>query len=250
MTDCISREDLLKRLKKVSTEAWMPVPKPYIIALSHNKCGNDENDIAVQTCIETIKKLPTVELISREEVLNLIDTAFENGAFDGRYAYENLVDAVQNLIHPLETDLVSRQAVIDTIETDCSWDMFNEWGSRTPVGESIIEAIKRVPSVEPEKCGDCISRAALRQKIINHFEKTDGLDIVHSYSITLLNFANDLPSVEPKRKTGKWFFLDECANEGWYCDQCHKKVFKADFSNTMRKYKFCPNCGAKMEVDK
>ena len=91
------------------------------------------------------------DYISREEVLNLLDTAFENGAFDGRYAYENLVDAVQNLIHPLETDLVSRQAVIDTLETDCSWDMFNEWGSRTPVGECIIETIKRVPSVEPER---------------------------------------------------------------------------------------------------
>ena len=91
------------------------------------------------------------DLISREEVLNLIDTAFESGAFDGRYAYENLMDAVQNLIHPLETDLVSRQAVIDTTETDCSWDIFNEWGNRTPIGESIIEAIKRVPSAEPER---------------------------------------------------------------------------------------------------
>lgn len=86
-----------------------------IIALSHNKCGNDENDIAVQTCIETIKKLPTVELISREEVLNLLDTAFENGAFDGRYAYENLVDAVQNLIHPLETKALEQQPCDDVI---------------------------------------------------------------------------------------------------------------------------------------
>ena len=48
-------------------------------------------------------------------------------------------------------DCISRQAVIDTIETDCSWDMFNEWGSRTPMGERIVEAIKRVPSSEPER---------------------------------------------------------------------------------------------------
>ena len=60
---------------------------------------------------------------------------------------------------------------------------------------------------------------------------------------------DELPPAEPERKTGKWHLLDECVNEGWYCDQCHKKVFKADFSNTMKKYKFCPNCGAKMEVD-
>ena len=48
-------------------------------------------------------------------------------------------------------DCISREAVIETIETDCSWDIFNEWGSRTPTGESIIRAIKRVPSVEPER---------------------------------------------------------------------------------------------------
>lgn len=49
------------------------------------------------------------------------------------------------------SDLISREAVIEAIETDCSWDMFNEWGSRTPMGERIVEAIKRVPSSEPER---------------------------------------------------------------------------------------------------
>jgi len=135
------------------------------------------------------------DLISREEVLNLIDTAFESGAFDGRYAYENLVDAVQNLIHPLETDLVSRQAVIDTIETDCSWDMFNEWGSRTPIGESIIEAIKRVPSVEPE------------------------------------------------RKLGKWICVNPMVDT-LMCSECGYNIISEDFKSN-----FCPDCGAKMEVE-
>jgi hypothetical protein len=64
-------------------------------------------------------------------------------------------------------DCISRQAVIDTIETDCSWDIFNEWGSRTPTGECIINAIKSVPSVEPEKCGDCINRKDMIKKLNN-----------------------------------------------------------------------------------
>ena len=42
------------------------------------------------------------DLISRDEVLNLVDTAYESGAFAGWYAYKNVIDAVQNLIHPLE----------------------------------------------------------------------------------------------------------------------------------------------------
>lgn len=50
-------------------------------------------------------------------------------------------------------------------------------------------------------------------------------------------------------KTGRWEVLDECSNEGIYCSECHKKVFKIDYSNTMKwkNFRFCPNCGAKME---
>ena len=33
-----------------------------ILQLSHNKCGNDENDIAVQHDIETIRALPSAQL--------------------------------------------------------------------------------------------------------------------------------------------------------------------------------------------
>lgn len=44
-----------------------------------------------------------------------------------------------------------------------------------------------------------------------------------------------------------WITLDECANEGVYCSECHKKVFKLDYSNTMKiRSKFCPNCGRRM----
>ena len=32
-----------------------------IIALAHRKCGNDEYDIAVQDCIETLKQLPAAD---------------------------------------------------------------------------------------------------------------------------------------------------------------------------------------------
>lgn len=191
------------------------------------------------------------DLISREEVLDLLDTAFESGAFDGRYAYENLIDAVQNLIHPLETDLVSRQAVIDTIETDCSWDIFNEWGSRTPTGECIIEAIKRVPSVELEKCGDCISRQAIESALYNlglGDEENGGVEYKCALADVKAELKN-IPSVEPESKIGRWIeheWAEELDGEGYLisnfeCDKCHAWA-GAD-------YDYCPNCGAKMEVD-
>ena len=58
-------------------------------------------------------------------------------------------------------------------------------------------------------------------------------------------------ALEQARPKGKWKILDECANEGVYCSECHKKIFKLEFSNTMkwRNFKYCPNCGAKMEVE-
>lgn len=93
------------------------------------------------------------DLISREEVLNLIDTAFENGAFDGRYAYENLVDAIQNLIHPLEKesceDAVSRQAAIDALSHMMDTDGFRDgWA----VSRANVDCmLRRLPSVEPER---------------------------------------------------------------------------------------------------
>ena len=47
-------------------------------------------------------------------------------------------------------------------------------------------------------------------------------------------------------QTGKWILLDECANSGYYCSRCQKKLVKEGWSETVKKIKFCPNCGAKM----
>lgn len=108
---------------------------------------------------------------------------------------------------------------------------------------------------------DCISREAAIDAVNRYgslWKKYSDSMSLEEIGAMALNTRNEsikqilekLPSVNPERKKGKWFLLDECANEGWYCDQCHKKVFKIDFSNTMKKYKFCPNCGAEMEVNK
>lgn len=50
-------------------------------------------------------------------------------------------------------------------------------------------------------------------------------------------------------KHGKWFLLDECSNEGVYCSVCSKKVYKKDYANQKLKSNYCPNCGAKMDLD-
>lgn len=59
----------------------------------------------------------------------------------------------------------------------------------------------------------------------------------------------DLPSVTPQPKMGHWILLDECVNSGYYCSECLKKVVKEGWSNTVKKIKYCPNCGVNIRGD-
>ena len=47
----------------------------------------------------------------------------------------------------------------------------------------------------------------------------------------------------------KWELIDECANEGVYCSNCHKKVYRTKYANQKIKSNYCPNCGAKMDKE-
>lgn len=40
-------------------------------------------------------------------------------------------------------------------------------------------------------------------------------------------------------KHGNWFLLDNCANAGVYCSNCHRKVYKAEYANQKLKSNFC-----------
>lgn len=50
-------------------------------------------------------------------------------------------------------------------------------------------------------------------------------------------------------KHGKWFLLDDCANAGVYCSVCTKKVYKENYANQKIKSPYCPNCGARMDLE-
>lgn len=48
---------------------------------------------------------------------------------------------------------------------------------------------------------------------------------------------------------GYWHLLDECSNDGVYCSECHKKVYRVEYANQKIKSKYCPNCGAIMDLE-
>ena len=54
------------------------------------------------------------------------------------------------------------------------------------------------------------------------------------------------PPVQPERKEAEWILLDDCSNAGYYCSNCQKKVVREGWSKTVKKIKYCPNCGFRM----
>lgn len=92
-----------------------------------------------------------------------------------------------------------------------------------------------------EVCEDVVSRQAVEDAIANTIVNGEELGYAVAYDI-----LSDLPSVNPQPKTGHWILLDECSNSGYYCSECHKKLVKEGWSGTVKKIKYCPNCGCRI----
>jgi rubrerythrin len=107
-------------------------------------------------------------------------------------------------------DLISRQAAIDEIEYEL--EMIN----------SALDSITL----------DFNVRERLRQR--------------RGEAREMLNSIQQLPSVQPERKKGKWIIPSrnpEIVNKELFCD-CSFCGF-----TTMDETNFCPHCGAEMEVE-
>jgi hypothetical protein len=102
--------------------------------------------------------------------------------------------------------------------------------------EALDMAIK---ALEKQPCEDCISREAVDEYITNllsgylYDEERTRLE-------DLTAFIWELPSVQPTRTTGKWETFVEDYNK---CSKC------GEMGKFYRIYKYCPNCGARMEEE-
>lgn len=162
-----------------------------------------------------------------------------------RHDCEKLMEENERLKKALEqepcNDCISRQAVeeIKEIMTDIS-------------GNSVYAArmsdIRTLTSVTPQPCGDAISRDAVLD-LIEHYN-SDGLGSVfygYEEGVKFAGAVNKLPLVSPQQRTGRWIQKEE---EGeaepfiiWECSECH-----CIDEDVKPPYKYCPQCGAKMEV--
>lgn len=99
---------------------------------------------------------------------------------------------------------------------------------------------------EQQPCGDCISREAVIKHICESKEcyKDECKGRLYKRCFDL-QWIYDLPSVTPQQRVGKWMATE---NEdmnivGYYCSCCDLPM------ETEEKTTYCPNCGAKMEVE-
>lgn len=108
-----------------------------------------------------------------------------------------------------------------------------------------------IAMLEQQPC-DCISREALLAKIDEERKhllalKMDGAEhiVVHHAR----RIIEDMPPVTPQPKTGRWIEvtdkIDRLGNRSWHyeCSICDNGA------SGWGEYKYCPNCGAKMEVE-
>lgn len=93
-----------------------------------------------------------------------------------------------------------------------------------------------IKALEQEPCEDCISRQAVVERIKRE-EKVLYTPTGMNY---LIRAINDLPSVKPQAKTGRWIHTEECDEEWQYrCSKC-------DMPSRSNSHRYCSNCGSYM----
>jgi hypothetical protein len=129
-------------------------------------------------------------------------------------------------------DAISRKYILDLIDTK---------GANLDDDLLIVEQwIQDAPSVNPHpiECGDAISRQAVLDEIDRRF------DLAKPFK----QLIQSMPSVSPQQKTGRWIQKEETDEAEpfiiWECSECH-----CVDEDGKPSYKYCPQCGVRMEVE-
>ena len=151
---------------------------------------------------------------------------------------------------------MTREEAIESVKSafdawEYQYDTGDDWSREHEARNMAIKALNQEP------CDDATSRQAvidMCKKEIDHISKN--WQNYHSPSEAKSGFAYiatniyDLPPVNPQPKSGHWIGIDEEPHEDYECDRCGYVVstYTANIE-PHTEYKYCPNCGAKMEVE-
>ena len=94
---------------------------------------------------------------------------------------------------------------------------------------------------------DCVSKQAVIKAVDKHtFDTDEGLCLDDDISCIL----EEIPSAQPERKTGRWILWNYPGEECAICSVCGEEYDQMELYIGGNDYpKYCPDCGAKMEVE-
>lgn len=96
---------------------------------------------------------------------------------------------------------------------------------------------------------DLISRQAAIDALehLTDFVRYDSLKNGETllFQDSAIELINSLPSAQPERKAGRW--IQHGTLWGFDCSECGEWAVVKD--KYIHRFKFCPHCGAKMEVE-
>lgn len=186
------------------------------------------------------------ELISRQAAIDAFDCTNEL-IVGGEANARNVVNYINKVVGKIK-DLPAAQPErltdysFEESCTDCpAYDTENH---RCPRFNQVIRVALKDANLEP--CEDCISRQAAIDALADMHCKSDEDGYVWIIRSDAWARIDALPSVTPKRKTGKWIKLDMHAHLADHkCSVCEQECYVPTCMGEPM-YDFCPHCGARM----
>lgn len=155
-------------------------------------------------------------------------------------------------------DIISRQAAKKALE-DRFMELQKRHSNDRYETNFCLNTILELPSVTQQPCNDCISRLdTLNVMSIMMDDATvgdgdnDTYETLDDLKQQYIEIVKGMSPVTPKQKTGHWItkIKPDLRSDMWptnpKCSECGGEPY---YYNTIYNYKFCPYCGAKIEVE-
>ena len=119
----------------------------------------------------------------------------------------------------------------------CNRDCYNCELVKTDI-EILTALDMAIRSLSQEPSGDAVSRRAVKEQMIKYG--------FHAPDMTVTEFVEDLSPINPQEpKAGHWNCGDDMF-EYAICSLCKHETGEA-WEYAKRNFKYCPNCGARMD---
>lgn len=132
-------------------------------------------------------------------------------------------------------DLISRQAVLDKFQWH-SGDESNKY-------LTLWRFVENMPSVKLQPCEDAISKKVVLDMLEDINAETEGVGFYYEHYV---DYIKSLPSIKPQEpQTGRWIKTigENGITSAVRCSECGFE------DNRYMLFRYCPDCGAKMEVE-